>query len=122
MLKASAAIREGGRGRRQCRYMYFDFSHGDIACCALGAAGVGAGVPAPTPFEEFNNDRFYAATKAVLSDLNGATVAPILLPDGYPQKDEFTYDLPLAGAIATINDMMGWSFEQIADWLESIGH
>lgn len=72
--------------------------------CALGAMAIGAGVP----------DHVFSATGGI----QNATGVNLLGYVTSPLSGQMT---ELGNAIISLNDNAHWSFEKIANWLESIG-
>lgn len=111
-VKLSDAIREGGRGKVQAK-VYLATEEG--AVCALGAAFVGLAGRMPTNDADDAED-YEALRDVVLArcHINIETAQCTFPLTGKP--------LDLQTAIWELNDVHGWSFDAIADWLESEGY
>ena len=112
-IKLSDAIRLGARKRPQGTGIYFPLlADGTIASCALGAAIEGA-VP--------DIDPCMPATDAfrMLGRLFGHVLRLEYTDPTMPEA--VTDRFPVESTIYHMNDDAGWSREQIADWLGSLG-
>jgi hypothetical protein len=106
-LKLSEAIRKGASmGYEQGIEFYFDARKNTV--CALGAAHIGdGGRYGSILFASYLIDRF-----------------PVLGEYVEWPHDETLYGgvRKLLDQITILNDKVGWTFEEIADWVESLGY
>ena len=93
-MKLSTALRNGARGQRQGTGYYF---LEPSCCCAMGAIFRGLGIRDEGSITAEAMDRLRE-----IVDCDGReTTLNVLLAD--------------------LNDHLGWSFDEIADWLEHYG-
>lgn len=104
-MKLSEAIRKGSIGVSQITGELIFWEDGKaVGCCALGAAIIGAELTQPTGHKDkyiLLRERFPELVKNIMS------------PRG------FEYELE--NIIIRLNDTHGWTFDQIANWLEENG-
>jgi len=106
----SGAMRKGAKIRPQTRNHYYAMDDDGRWCsCAMGAAIEGAlGV-----MEVFSPGGVEALFGIVLGEL-------VVPPD--ERISDGDEKIQLIPAILRLNDDLGWTREQIADWLEGIGY
>lgn len=112
-MKLSAAMRIGSMTTRQIKCMWSDGGNGR---CALGAVAEACG------FKDFINGHGCSnETMRKFPELD----EPIV----YPEFDSVNFIgygiinptvMPLGTAIASLNDIEGWSRDRIADWIETL--
>jgi hypothetical protein len=110
-MHLSDAIDCGARQRPQGRTTYFTHDGHTLRSCTLGAAyeGVYGRLP-PNP----------ADAAAVYRELTAAFGDLLRLQVTDPTLD-CAIRFPLGSVVIVLNDAKGWSREQIAAWLRSIG-
>jgi hypothetical protein len=113
-MKLSDAIRAGAAKRPQGTGIYFPvLDDGTIASCTLGAAIEGAYPDIdPCSDPQLIGWLLHRTFRAVLRlDVVDPTMPP-----------KVTDLFPVETTIHHMNDELGWTREQIADWLHSLGH
>lgn len=86
---------------------------GEISACALGAAGLGAGLD---PVELQNRgDQYY-----MLSEIFPVLAEKYSYPESLSSRKIYFQKRPLMEVIWKLNDNEGWTRERIAEWLRSI--
>lgn len=93
-MKLSTAIRKGCKGKKQIILTYDDHKGG---VCVIGAARLGSGR---------NNDY-------------PSSIFPVLLEQ---IENEDGVDESLHACLTYQNDILKWSFKEIADWCEYYGY
>lgn len=96
-MKLSEAIRLGSMLRPQCKGLYFT----EGGSCALGAA--------------YEATYSYPGDETIISYSKFEEAYPILKPSGVTDKPS-----RLAMSITNLNDIQGWTREQIADFVEKV--
>lgn len=125
-MKLSELIREGSKDRKQLHFGFVQAQYPDdidgpleYAACALGAACFACGV----------NESEIKALSAKLIQSPGSAAHEIL--GRCTDIDRLEREMvdhpgvidrsPIATIVVSLNDDYRWSFEQIIQWLESIG-
>jgi hypothetical protein len=111
ITKLSQAIREGAKLRPQTTLAYFyRCDDGELGSCALGAAAEALGL-------NLSSEGIGMQTDSILSKRFGGLLDK---PTQHPLFPHVV--LRLEKVITDLNDVQGWSREQIADWLEGLGY
>lgn len=116
-MKMSQAMRKGAAIRPKCEAAYF-FDDGNVVkSCALGAALEGSGQMDPTQYGQSRGpiqlrDFFEVPYFGITG--KQCPHAECAQSKGYGHSSIETI-------VMCLNDDCGWSREEIADWLESIG-
>lgn len=112
-MKLSEAIRVGAAKHPLTHRLLFDTDeNGNLRCCALGAAWIGAGNTAPAiPFASTDErNAFWKDMYAAFPFLKQRVFNPVT-----------QIDSQLEFVIAWLNDVGGWQRESIADYVRSLG-
>ena len=110
-MNLSYAIARGAAQRPQGRTQYFSGDGHALRSCTFGAAY--EGFFGHLPPDPYNAETIYRDLAAVFGDVLEREVADPAI--------NCAARFPLGSVIVVLNDGNGWSREQIASWLRSIG-
>ena len=116
-MKLSEAMRKGIAMSAPLVNRLAELRDEHVYACALGAAGLGAGLSSFATLSESNQDlALCEAFKLDLCPVLDRPMIELLNGDYVPEVGEDLYAI-----IGTLNDDGLMTREEIADWLESIG-